>query len=134
MSTGKGSTRTYRPKVTNKTSEGELFDIFCRMLRPLNDGHVELKANNGERKRDTSAQRKSPDFIRNSKNGSSNSYSKRRRNACRLGFGKPTKTEAWMLRYCRSREFGYLRILELEGVEKRRLTAALDGIARDFGP
>ena len=37
-----------------------------------------------------------------------------------------------MLRYCRSRKFGYIRILELEGVSKRRLTAALDKIARDF--
>ena len=34
-----------------------------------------------------------------------------------------------MLHYCRSREFGYIRILELEGVKKRRLTAALDKIA-----
>jgi carboxyl-terminal processing protease len=42
---------TYRPKITNKTSERELFDIFCRMLRPLNDGHVELKAKlSGDRK------------------------------------------------------------------------------------
>jgi C-terminal processing protease CtpA/Prc len=38
-----------------------------------------------------------------------------------------------MLRYCRSEEFGYLRILELEDVKKRKLTAALDEIARDFG-
>ena len=38
-----------------------------------------------------------------------------------------------MLRYCRSRKFGYIRILELEGVSKRKLTAALDNIARDFG-
>ena len=37
-----------------------------------------------------------------------------------------------MLRYCRSGKFGYIRILELEGVSKRRLTAALDKIARDF--
>ena len=37
-----------------------------------------------------------------------------------------------MLLYCRSREFGYIRILELEGVKKRRLTAALDKIAHDF--
>jgi C-terminal processing protease CtpA/Prc len=37
-----------------------------------------------------------------------------------------------MLHYCRSRTFGYLRILELEDVKKRRLTAALDKIARDF--
>jgi C-terminal processing protease CtpA/Prc len=37
-----------------------------------------------------------------------------------------------MLRYCRSRSFGYIRILELEGVKKRRLVAALDRIADDF--
>ena len=34
---------TYRPKVTSETSEDELFDIFCRMLDPLDDGHVELE-------------------------------------------------------------------------------------------
>ena len=37
-----------------------------------------------------------------------------------------------MLHYCRSRQFGYIRILELEGVKKRRLTAALEKIAADF--
>src|SRR5436190_24369953 len=37
-----------------------------------------------------------------------------------------------MLHYYLSREFGYLRILELESVKKRSLTAALDKIARDF--
>ena len=47
-------------------------------------------------------------------------------------FGRPAATTAWMLRYCRSEKFGYIRILELEGVSKRRLTAALDKIARDF--
>ena len=35
---------TYRPKVTTRTSDDELFDIFCQMLDPLDDGHVELKA------------------------------------------------------------------------------------------
>ena len=37
-----------------------------------------------------------------------------------------------MLHYCRSRTFGYIRILELEGVKKRRLIAALDQISCDF--
>src|SRR5262249_7687687 len=50
------------------------------------------------------------------------------------GFGKPVATEAWMLRYCRSHEFGYMRILELEGIKKRKLRTALDRIARDFEP
>src|SRR4029453_19217435 len=34
----------YRAKVTNKTNDDELFEIFCEMLSPLNDGHVELIA------------------------------------------------------------------------------------------
>ncbi len=34
----------FRPQVTQETTEDELFDIFCRMLEPLNDGHVKLKA------------------------------------------------------------------------------------------
>ena len=29
---------TYRPRVTRETSDDELFDIFCRMLDPLDDG------------------------------------------------------------------------------------------------
>ena len=33
---------TYRPKVTKRTTDDELFQIFCRMLAPLNDGHVQL--------------------------------------------------------------------------------------------
>jgi len=37
-----------------------------------------------------------------------------------------------MLHYCRSRKFGYIRILELEGIKKRSLTVALNKIARDF--
>ena len=37
-----------------------------------------------------------------------------------------------MLHYCRSRAFGYIRILELEGVKKGSLTAALDKISGDF--
>ena len=42
---------TYRPKVTSKTSDDELFDIFCQMLAPLDDGHVELMVNaSGDRK------------------------------------------------------------------------------------
>jgi len=34
----------YRPQVTKETDEAALFDILCRMLAPLNDGHVGLDA------------------------------------------------------------------------------------------
>ena len=37
-----------------------------------------------------------------------------------------------MLRYCRSGQVGYMRILELEDVKKPQLAAALDKIAGDF--
>ena len=36
--------KTYRPKVTKETTDEELFNIMCEMLKPLKDGHVNLKA------------------------------------------------------------------------------------------
>src|SRR5678815_2351927 len=33
----------YRPKVTNATSDDELFDILCEMLSPIHDGHINLR-------------------------------------------------------------------------------------------
>ena len=43
----------YRPLVKSNTDECELFDIFCKTLAPLNDGHVELiaKAKGNQKKR-----------------------------------------------------------------------------------
>src|SRR5881394_2681218 len=35
---------TFRPKVTQDTTDDELFDIFCEMLEPLNDGHVKIRS------------------------------------------------------------------------------------------
>jgi hypothetical protein len=124
----------YRPKVAKDTSDDELFKIFCKMLDPLNDGHVELKAKASRdgKKRYFNPEPK-PRFWRE--------FTKRQirqlvnatgKTLVANGFGRPTETQAWMLHYCRSSAFGYIRILELEGVEKRRLNAALDKITRDF--
>jgi carboxyl-terminal processing protease len=126
---------TYRPKVTSETSEDELFDIFCEMLDPLDDGHVELEAKSrADGKRRFFTAEKKPRFHREFANGKIKQLFKTTaKTLVDNGFGKPAKTEAWMLRYCRSEAFGYLRILELEDVKKRKLTAALDGIARDSG-
>jgi C-terminal processing protease CtpA/Prc len=125
---------TYRPNVTNKTSDDELFDIFCQMLAPLHDGHVELKARTGgARKTRYYCPEKETRFLREfTKREIKQLFKTTEKTLLSHGFGKPTETEAWMLHYCRSREFGYLRILELEGVSRRRLTAALRKIARDF--
>ena len=35
----------YRSRVTSKTGNDQLFDIFCQMLAPLNAGDVEREAN-----------------------------------------------------------------------------------------
>ena len=123
---------TFRPQVTPDTSKQELFDILCRMLDPLNDGHVELEARlHGRRRRFTAE--KEPRFHRElGERGIKQLLETTEKTLARHGFGKPTRTAAWMLRYCRSPEIGYLRVLELEDVEKRKLAAALDEIARDF--
>jgi carboxyl-terminal processing protease len=125
---------TYRPKVRAKTSDDELFDIFCRMLEPLNDGHVRLIAKgSGKRKERSFTPEKKPGFWQEFTDRQVKQLFKTtEQTLVANGFGRPAKTEAWMLHYCRSRAFGYVRILELEDVKGRALTAALDKIALDF--
>jgi carboxyl-terminal processing protease len=124
----------YRPKVTSTTSDDELFDIFCQMLDPLDDGHVELKVPaTGDRKPRYFTPEKTSRFQREFPNGQIIEFFKTTaRTLVANGFGPPQETKAWMLHYCRSLAFGYMRILELEGIGKRKLTAALDDIGRDF--
>ena len=124
----------YRPKVTRETSDDELFDIFCEMLGPLDDGHIELfaKASLDRKERYFNPEPK-PRFWQEFTNREIEQlFETTGKTLAANGFGQPSETEAWMLHYCRSRAFGYIRILELEGVNERKLTAALDKIARDF--
>ncbi|MGA7310143.1 MAG: S41 family peptidase, partial [Pseudolabrys sp.] len=125
---------TYRPKVTRETSDDALFDIFCQMLAPLHDGHVELIAKaSGDRKKRSFTPEKRPRFWQEfTSREIKQLFKTTEKTLVANGFGRPTETQAWMLHYCRSRAFGYIRILELEGVKKGRLTAALDWIAGDF--
>jgi carboxyl-terminal processing protease len=123
----------YRPRITGSTGEEELFDVICRMLEPLNDGHVNLTANIGGKKRHFSPE-KTPRFWQEfaSEAQIQQLFETTGATLVANGFGRPAKTAAWMLHYCRSEVFGYIRILELEGIKKNDLTAALDIIARDF--
>ena len=125
---------TYRPKVTNETSDDELFEIFCQMLDPLDDGHVSLtvKATGHQKKRYFSPEKKPRFWQEFTKEQIKELFKTTEKTLVAKGFGPPAETEAWMLHYCRSQAFGYFRLLELEGVNKRKLTAALDTIARDF--
>jgi len=125
---------TFRPKVTSETSDDELFDIFCQMLAPLNDGHVELtiKKAKGRKERFYTPEKK-PRFYREFSDKEIKQLFKTTvKTLAANGFSEPSETGAWMLHYCRSRAFGYIRILELEGIKKRKLTAVLDRIAGDF--
>jgi C-terminal processing protease CtpA/Prc len=124
----------YRPKVTSKTGDDELFDIFCRMLDPLNDGHVELKTKAGDKgkTRHFTAEKKPRFYQEFTKLQIKELFKTTEKTLVANGFRSLAETGAWMLRYCRSQIVGYMRILEFEGVKKRKLTAALDKIARDF--
>ncbi len=125
---------TYRPKVTAKTSDDELFRVFCRMLEPLNDGHVRLIAKgSGKRKERSFTPEKKPRFWQEFTDQQIKQLFKTtEQTLVANGFGRTAKTEAWMLHYCMSSAFGYVRILELEGVKRQALTTALDKIALDF--
>jgi len=124
----------YRPKVTSKAGDDELFDILCQMLDPLNDGHVELKtqACDKGKKRYFTAEKKPRFYQEFTKPEIKKLFKTTEKTLVANGFGRLAETGAWMLRYSRSETVGYMRILELEGVEKRKLTAALDKIALDF--
>jgi carboxyl-terminal processing protease len=125
---------TYRSRVTSKTSDDELFEILCQMLEPLNDGHVELRTKeSAHRKKRFFTPEKQPRFRQEfTKREIKQLFKATEKTLVKNGFGKPAATKAWMLHYCRSQKFGYIRIIELEGVSKQKLTAALDKIARDF--
>jgi hypothetical protein len=125
---------TYRPRITSATSDEELFDVLRRMLDPLDDGHVELQAKlSGHRKLRSFTAEKTPAFHREfSSRELKQLFKTTEKTLIGHGFGKPARTAAWMLRYCRSATFGYLRILELEDVRMRAVSEALDTIARDF--
>ena len=126
---------TYRSRVTSKTSDDELFEIFCQMLDPLNDGHVELKTKASTNRKTRYFNPEKPPRFRQefTTREIKQLFKTTEKTLIKHCFGKLTETKTWMLRYCRSSKFGYIRILEFEGVSKRKLTGALDNIALDFG-
>jgi carboxyl-terminal processing protease len=124
--------RAYRPKVTSKTSDDELFKIICRMLAPLNDGHIVLNAKLRGKKRHFNPEKKPRFWQEFTKPEIKQLFRTTEKTLVRNGFGRLKESHAWMLHYCRSRTIGYIRILELDGVKTRNLKAALDTIAADF--
>jgi len=121
-----------RPEVTIATTDEELFDILCRLLAPLNDGHVNLTGKIDGKKRHFRPENK-PRFWNEFNDAEIEQlFNITGKTLVANGFGPPAETEAWILHYCRSRTLGYMRVLELESVKKRDLITALDTIAHDF--
>lgn len=124
---------TYRPRVTSKTSDDELFDILCQMLDPLDDGHVELTSRTRDGKKRFFTAEKKTRFNREfTEQQIDDLFKTSEKTLAANGFGRIEKTQAWILRYGRSSSVGYIRIDELEGIGKGKLGAALDRIAADF--
>lgn len=123
----------YRPQVSASTSDNELFDILSKMIDPLNDGHVEVtRRGKGVRERTFTAEKPTRFNSEFSEREIEALFRTTAKTLVDNGFGEPKETRAWMLHYCRSASVGYIRILELEGIGKGKLAAALDEIGRDF--
>ena len=103
--------QTYRPQVTRNTSDRRLFEIFCRMLDPLDDGHVELTAEFNGKERYFNPEPK-PRFWQEFTPKQIKQLFKttERTLVAAQELGTSLATRAWMLRYCRSSSCGYIRI------------------------
>ena len=122
---------TYFPQVTDKTTPEQLFGILSSMIDPLNDGHVELRAKELNRYfnpeiepgfwQEFNDKQIKELFAITSKNLQSN------------GFSHLKSTKTRILKYSKSSELGYLRILELEGQKWKNFKAALADLEKDFG-
>ncbi len=124
----------FRPKVTESTSDKELFEIISKMLAPLKDGHIELIAKDKARgtKRYYNPEDK-PRFWREFSKSQIQSLSRvTQATLGKKGFEPPRKTDAWIINYCKSSRFGYIRIKEFEDVKRKHVISALDEIGRDF--
>jgi carboxyl-terminal processing protease len=124
----------YRPRISSTTSDKELFEVFCSMLDPLDDGHVEITARLGHSKAKVHfTAEKAPRFYREFTTPQiKRLFDVTRATLAANGFSPFRKSKAWIMRYCRSPDYGYMRILELEDVKKKKVSKALDILSRDM--
>ena len=123
--------RKYRPLVNADTTDEQLFAIFCKMLKPLNDGHVNLKAT-GIKKGRFNAETEARFYQEFSSNKKLKQYAQAVAGTLeKAGFGPPQK-RAGILVSRTSEKYGYLQVLEVEGPSTKKLNAALDEILTTF--
>ena len=126
--------KTFRPKVTKDTTEEQLFTILCDMLKPLKDGHVNLKAKGlGSKKKKTFNPEDTPRFFKEFNTGKlekqfGNLVFKTLKDK---GFGEQ-KEASQLLVYTRNKDYGYLLITEFEGVSNRSLERGLEKVLNEM--
>ena len=122
---------TFRPKVTKETSDKELFAILCSMLAPLKDGHVNLKAKGNFKGKYNPEDM--PHFYGEfpSDRLVDALFRLSEKNLSQKGFG-PAKDDTELFRHAQSENLGYLRVLEFEGLSKKKADEALDRILNGF--
>ena len=122
--------KIYRPQVTESTTEDVLFRIMCKMLKPLNDGHVELRTKNPSR---SFCAEDTPRFWTEFTDEQIKMlFELSEKTLEGFGFNNVKDTATKILKYAKSADYGYLRIIELEGHKKENLVRALDELANDF--
>ena len=123
--------RKYRPLVNADTSDEQLFNLFCKMLKPLNDGHVNLKATRIKKGR-FNAETEARFYQEFSSNKKLKQYAQAVTGTLeKAGFGPPQKRTG-ILVYRTSEKYGYLQVLEVEGPSTKKLNVALDEILTAF--
>ena len=121
---------TYRPQVSDDTTPEQLFEIMCRMLHPLNDGHVELKAKNLKKNFNSESK---PRFWQEFDDEQIRELlSVTKNNLKAHGFSELKPTQTKILQYAKSEDLAYLRIVELEGQKWKRFKSALADLEKDF--
>tara|TARA_B100001123_G_scaffold412978_1_gene510877 strand:+ start:4243 stop:5325 length:1083 start_codon:yes stop_codon:yes gene_type:complete len=125
--------KIFRPKVTKDTTEKELFGIFCEMLAPLKDGHVNLKAKGADGFKGKFNAEDTPHFYKEftSQRLVDELFALSEKNLSQKGFGA-AKDDTILFRYAQSDTLGYLRVLEFEGLSKKKADKALDRILDAF--
>ena len=118
--------KTYRPKATKDTTDEKLFQVLCDMLKPLKDGHVNLKAKGLGAKKKTFNPEDTPRFFKEFNTGKLEKQFGSMVSATlkAKGFGEQ-KEATNLLVYSRNKNYGYLLITEFEGVSKRSLEKGL---------
>lgn len=118
----------YRPKVTKDTTDEELYGLMCEMLKPLKDGHVNLKAKSLGKKNAYNPE-ETPRFFEEFNNGKlEKQFEELVRKTLRDNHFGELKNSTDLLLYSRNKNLGYLLITEFEGARPKKLDAALDKV------